>query len=196
MWVDDTRKHLRKVRSSLTLLQQKQATEKVAQQITARSFFLEARSIGVYLCNDGEIDPTNIVKRAIELEISCFLPVIAKQGENTLNFAAYDPSTPLMKNKFDILEPFASDQLLRHPSELDVIFLPLVGFDRSGSRIGMGGGYYDRALAFMDKEEKTKPTLVGLAHSCQEIRHIERQMWDIPLHLIATENEIICARQR
>lgn len=196
MWVDDTRKHLRKVRSSLTLLQQKQATEKVAQQITARSFFLEARSIGVYLCNDGEIDPTNIVKRAIELEISCFLPVIAKQGENTLNFAAYDPSTPLMKNKFDILEPFASDQLLRHPSELDVIFLPLVGFDRSGSRIGMGGGYYDRALAFMDTEEKTKPTLVGLAHSCQEIRHIDRQLWDIPLHLIATENEIICARQR
>ena len=196
MWVDDTRKHLRKVRSSLTLLQQKQATEKVAQQITARSFFLEARSIGVYLCNDGEIDPTNIVKRAIELEISCFLPVIAKQGENTLNFAAYDPSTPLMKNKFDILEPHVSDQLLRHPGELDIIFLPLVGFDRSGSRIGMGGGYYDRALAFMDTEEKTKPTLVGLAHSCQEIKHIDRQLWDIPLHLIATENEIICARQR
>ena len=196
MCVDDTRKQLRNARSSLTARQQIHAAEKVAQQITAQLFFLQARSIGVYLCNDGEIDPTNIVERAIELEISCFLPVIAKQGENTLNFAAYDPSTPLMKNKFDILEPFASDQLLRHPSELDVIFLPLVGFDRSGSRIGMGGGYYDRALAFMDKEDKTKPTLIGLAHSCQEIRHIDRQLWDIPLHLIATENEIICARQR
>ena len=196
MRIGDIRKQLRNTRSSLTPLQQLQAAEKVAKRITAQSFFLEARFIGAYLSNDGEIDPTNIVTQALELGMSCFLPVIAKQGTNTLDFAAYDGNTPMIENKFNILEPAASIELIRKASQLDVIFVPLVGFDRSGSRIGMGGGYYDRALAFMDREEREKPTLVGLAHSCQEVEYIDRQQWDIPLHLIATENEIICAKQK
>ncbi|MDC0524023.1 5-formyltetrahydrofolate cyclo-ligase [Porticoccaceae bacterium] len=82
------------------------------------------------------------------------------------------------------------------PQSLDVLFMPLVGFDRQGNRIGMGGGYYDRALAFMKEQENPSLTLVGLAHSIQEVPQISSQSWDIPLHLIATEKELICARPR
>jgi 5-formyltetrahydrofolate cyclo-ligase len=74
--------------------------------------------------------------------------------------------------------------------------MPLVAFDRRGNRMGMGGGYYDRTLAFMAGGRRLQPKLVGLAHSGQEINQISQQSWDIPLHLIATNQEIICARQK
>jgi 5-formyltetrahydrofolate cyclo-ligase len=74
--------------------------------------------------------------------------------------------------------------------------MPLVGFDRLGNRMGMGGGYYDRTLAFMSEHHSGKPKLVGLAHSSQEVELISQQSWDIPLHVIATDREIICVKQR
>jgi 5-formyltetrahydrofolate cyclo-ligase len=79
---------------------------------------------------------------------------------------------------------------------LDIILLPLVGFDRSGNRIGMGGGYYDRTLAFVAAGNRPAPTLVGLAHSSQEVSSVSTQKWDIPVNQIITDREIICARQK
>ena len=78
---------------------------------------------------------------------------------------------------------------------VNVVFLPLVGFDRSGNRIGMGGGFYDRTLANSTLQNR-HPLLVGLAHSCQQMDPIEHQTWDIPLQKIATDQEIICAKQK
>lgn len=76
-----------------------------------------------------------------------------------------------------------------------MIFLPLVAFDRTGTRLGMGGGYYDRSLA-RQSTTKTRPLRVGLAHSIQEVTQLERQAWDIPLDLIATERELIVCSEK
>ena len=192
----DMRRELRIKRNKLTSLEQKKSADILARLIHNEQLLNNVKNIGIYLENDGEIGTSQLLKMALESNISCFLPVLESSTQNNLCFVRYDNDTPLHKNKFGILEPSLNEKNSIDPVKLDVIFLPVVGFDRSGSRLGMGGGYYDRALAFTKVSKLDKPKLVGLAHSIQEIKSINRQVWDIPINFIATEKEIICVKQR
>ncbi|MDG0970153.1 MAG: 5-formyltetrahydrofolate cyclo-ligase [Porticoccaceae bacterium] len=192
----DIRQQLRTARRSLASADQKKAAKALTQQLISQTYFLQAKHIGLYLANDGEIDPHGIIEVASSLNIICYLPVIDRATNNSLCFAEYDENTELKPNKFNILEPVITNKNSKPPKDLDLILMPLVGFDREGNRIGMGGGYYDRTLAFMNTNKRDVPTLIGLAHSCQEISSIDRQSWDITLNLIVTEKQIICAKPR
>ena len=192
----DMRRELRIKRNKLTSIEQKKSADILARLIHNEQLLNNVKNIGIYLENDGEIGTSQLLKMALESNISCFLPVLDSSTQNNLCFVRYDNDTPLHKNKFGILEPSLNEKNSIHPAKLDVIFLPVVGFDRSGSRLGMGGGYYDRALAFTKVSKLDKPKLVGLAHSIQEIKSISRQVWDIPINFIATDKEIICVKQR
>tara|TARA_B110000977_G_scaffold6883_1_gene9548 strand:+ start:174 stop:764 length:591 start_codon:yes stop_codon:yes gene_type:complete len=192
----EIRQQLRLKRRSLTLLQQQQAARSLADLIIESAFFQKANRVGLYLANDGEIDPSIILSSANELNKQCFLPVIDPKSANSLYFASFNANTILQPNRYGILEPVHVESEIQSVNNMDVLFMPLVGFDRLGNRIGMGGGYYDRTLASMKLIEKPALTLVGLAHSGQEVSQISSQSWDIPLHLIATEKEIICVRPR
>ncbi|MDC0172474.1 5-formyltetrahydrofolate cyclo-ligase [Gammaproteobacteria bacterium] len=193
---NEIRQQLRLKRRSLPPLQQQQAARALADLIIKSVFFQKATRVGFYLANDGEIDPSLILSAANDLGKQCFLPVVDPKGTHSLYFASFNANTKLQANRYGILEPISSESKNQSVKNIDLLFMPLVGFDKTGNRIGMGGGYYDRTLAFMKKTETPALTLVGLAHSEQEISHISSQSWDIPLHLIATEKEIICVRPR
>jgi 5-formyltetrahydrofolate cyclo-ligase len=192
----DTRQQLRAKRRALTSEQQRLSGNHLASIICSQGFFLRAKRIGIYLANDGEIDPGPILTTALNAGKACFLPILHPLKKNKLYFGHYDAATKLVTNRFGIPEPVPHSQRTAPAWSLDVIFMPLVAFDRDGNRMGMGGGFYDRTLAFMAGSKRLKPKLVGLAHGCQEVDSLSQQSWDIPLHLIATDQEIICARQR
>jgi 5-formyltetrahydrofolate cyclo-ligase len=71
-------------------------------------------------------------------------------------------------------------------SDFDMLLIPMVGYDKSGNRIGMGAGYYDRHLESI--RELGTPVRVGVAYSSQEINSIKQNQWDIPLHGVVNEN--------
>ncbi len=192
----DTRQQLRAKRRALSVEQQRLCGEQLASILCSQSFFLRAKRIGIYLANDGEIDPGVILATALRAGKTCFLPILHPLKKNKLYFGQYDAATKLVNNRFGIPEPALNSTQTSPPWSLDIIFMPLVAFDRQGNRMGMGGGFYDRTLAFMANSNLLKPKLVGLAHGCQEIETLSQQSWDIPLHLIATDQEIICAKQR
>ena len=193
---DDMRRELRIKRNKLTSLEQQHSANVLARLISDEQLLNNVKNIGIYLENDGEIGTSHIINMALKSNVSCSLPVLDFTAQNNLCFVLYDKGTPLNKNKFGILEHSLNEKNSIDPAKLDVIFLPVVGFDRSGSRLGMGGGYYDRALEFTKLHKLDKPKLVGLAHSIQEIKSIHRQVWDVPINFIATEKEIICVKQR
>ncbi|MDC0088741.1 5-formyltetrahydrofolate cyclo-ligase [Porticoccaceae bacterium] len=191
----DIRNSIRDKRRALTAAQQHTAAVQLADLLCRQDFFLSAKRIGIYLANDGEIDPAHIIDAAFKDNKACFLPVIDPLTLNSLHFAEYRHGDVLQENRFGIPEPQLRSATIAPLWSLDLILVPLVAFDRDGNRIGMGGGFYDRSLASRSGQS-SNTTLVGLAHQCQEIVSISHQSWDIPLHKIATDQEIICARQK
>ncbi len=97
----------------------------------------------------------------------------------------------LQPNHYGIPEPSSGLQGIT-PAQLDIIFVPLLAFDSLGTRLGMGKGYYDRALAEFrsGKTANEKPLLIGLAHECQRVERLERAIWDVPLDRIITDQTV------
>lgn len=103
-----------------------------------------------------------------------------------MEFRRYCLGDRLRANQFGILEPSGKRESLPC-GELDLILAPLVGFDHLGNRLGMGGGFYDRAL-LNSQPRLLRPQLVGVAHGCQQVTQVPAQRWDKQLNWILTED--------
>ncbi len=183
------RQTLRNERRKLSAGQQLHAAKQVDQLINRQRMFKRNQGIAFYWSSDGEIDPAIVLKRASTRGYHCYLPVL--MPGNRLRFARYQPGGALKNNRLGIPEPRAPRRY-RKAWSLGLVFLPLVGFDRKGGRLGMGGGFYDRTFAKSRLiPAMSKPTLVGLAHHCQEVDSLHMEQWDIPLSAIVTDRELI-----
>lgn len=187
---------LRKKRNTLTHYQQIHAAHKLARRIRSLRVFINAKHIAFYFSNDGEISPKIILQLALRLGKQCYMPKIANKHLNFLNYKAGDS---LKKNRFGINEPKPSAKKIR-AEQLDIVFLPLVGFDSHGNRLGMGGGFYDRSFSFKKNPNKNqkkytyrkaKPYLFGLAHHLQKVDTIPTESWDIDLNAIISDREVM-----
>ena len=193
MDVAKIRRRLREQRRSLPTSLQNRHADQITSILTRQDFFLRAKRVGVYLANDGEVDLSPIVDICLKSQKKCFLPILHPLGNKRLHFAAFDYSSHMTTNRFGISEPSLKQAKLAPTWSLDLILMPLVGFDRHGNRLGMGGGYYDRTLSCMSSAKSPAPKLVGLSYSFQELPKLDQRAWDIPLHHVVTEKEIICA---
>ena len=187
------RQQLRNKRRSLTRSEQLSASIALARRLATDLAIITARRIAFYLPNDGEIDPTRFMFWCHATGKEIYLPVVPdKPMPNTpaLLFQAYVPGfTNLVVNRFGVPEPQFDKRQCIKTSSLNLVFLPLVGFDRKGNRIGMGKGYYDKT--FSDKVRGFRaPRLIGLAHSIQETEILPNP-WDVPLEEVFTEREKI-----
>ena len=106
------------------------------------------------------------------------------------------PATRVERSAYGLLEP-ASRRRARSAAAVDVVLVPLLGFDRAGHRLGMGGGFYDRILHRRRDPSRSwrHPRLVGIAYACQELAHIEPAAWDVGLDCVVTEKELIHCRR-
>jgi 5-formyltetrahydrofolate cyclo-ligase len=182
---------MRRSRRALTATQQRLAAERLCQKVFATPQFLRAKAIALYLPNDGEIDPTPIIKRCWALGKRTYLPVLHPIAHNRLWFIEYTAKTAMTKNCYGILEPKMQHLGRRAAWSLDLVLLPLVAFDAQGNRMGMGGGYYDRSFSFKRiKGREQRPALIGLAHELQRVEQLPIESWDIPLCAIATDHRI------
>ena len=185
------RQELRARRRALNPTQQYQASLFLLRQLMQVPQFMRARNIALYIANDGEIDPEPIIRQLWKMDKHSYLPVLRPGKSRELWFVEYTQGALLTKNRFGIPEPDFRTQHKIPAQLLDVVLMPLVGFDRSGARLGMGGGFYDTTFAFKQKQKPAKPALIGLAHACQEVESLTTASWDIPLFAIATDKEII-----
>ena len=178
---------MRQRRRMLTAEQQDAAAISLTRNIFQLQGIAGTRRIGAYLANDGEIDPLPAMLEWSRRGQKCFLPILFSGQKPRLRFASFSMRSRMFLNRFGILEPCVSQRVCLDPSQLDWIFVPLVAFDSSGHRLGMGGGYYDASLAVLrSRTHWRKPRLVGLAHEFQRIDHLAVDEWDVPLHGILT----------
>ncbi|WP_434983815.1 5-formyltetrahydrofolate cyclo-ligase [Vreelandella zhaodongensis] len=188
------RRELRRRRRTLSPSQQKQAAITLCQRLKQLPEIQRSKRISLYLPVNGEIDPTPLLPWLRQRKVSIYLPVLRPFSANCLWFVAYRESTPMVKNRFGIAEPcswFAADRRNRLPAwALDTLIVPLVGFDQQANRMGMGGGFYDRSLAFM-RYQGLAPTLIGVAHACQQVATLPVEPWDIPLGMVVSDTMVI-----
>ncbi len=186
----ELRRQLRARRSALTRAQQLHAADALVCRLLVTRVLRVSRRIACYLPNDGEIDPRPLIARLWALKKACYLPVLSHMPNEHLWFARVTPDTPLTLNKFGIPEPRIADEW-RRARELDLILLPLVGFDPDGNRLGMGAGFYDRSLEFLRlRQVWKKPRLVGLAHECQRVARLPVNAWDVALDAVVTDRAV------
>ena len=101
-----------------------------------------------------------------------------------MDFFQWSFKEPLSINKFGIPEPI-SEKII-YPN---ILFVPLVAFDKKLNRIGYGGGFYDRYIKKIIKIKRVKT--IGLAYSFQEVRDIPINKYDTKLDFIVTNKKII-----
>ena len=140
--------------------------------------------IGCYLPTDEEVDTWPIIARAWTMGKQVSAPVLGRSG--SMRFRNLNADSSLSLNQFGLMEPQTGEFI--DPHQLDVVITPLLAFDSSGNRIGMGGGYFDRCFSFLKgRNHWLHPKLVGLAFDCQRIDSITPNPWDIGLYRVITE---------
>ena len=182
----ELRKHCRVARAALGARQRAAASLAICRGVRNSPHYLRARHLAVYWPVGPEPDLRELLGAALRDGKRCYLPVM-RPGRR-LRFVRYRAGDPLETNGYGIPEPRYRARDVLAPAFLDLVCVPLAGFDRSGTRLGMGGGYYDRSFSFL-RGTPGKPRLVGVGFACQELEHIERAAWDIPLVGMITEKE-------
>jgi 5-formyltetrahydrofolate cyclo-ligase len=179
---NELRQHLRRKRAAIAQQQAQQAAALAAQYLATTLWLRHARHVAAYLDYGSELQTTPLIDWLLANGKRVYVPKIG--ANQRMRFVQLTRHTALRQNLFGILQP-APSRPARSPRHMDVILLPLLGFDLRGTRLGTGGGYYDRALAFPCVSRK--PLLIGYGYAQQNVESIPAEPWDIRLDAVATE---------
>jgi 5-formyltetrahydrofolate cyclo-ligase len=186
--LDALRGEMRQRRARLSPRQQQRSSDRICELLLRDLRFRRARTVGVYFSVAGEIDITPLISHLWSWERTVCLPVISTRGRGMV-FHRVDPETDMRVDRYGIPAPTGSG--LVHRREIDLLLAPIVAFDASGHRIGMGAGYFDRYLAGLrHRRRPARPRVIGCAYGFQEVPAIPARPWDIPLDAVVTETGI------
>lgn len=147
----------------------------------AGALHLEGETVAAFWPIRSEIDPRPLMAALALRSNRLALPVLVKKDK--MIFRLFEDGTKLVAMPFGLKGPPATAAMV----DPAVILLPLAAFDRQGSRIGYGRGYYDRAVADM-RRRGLSPRLIGLAFDCQQVEDIPAEPHDVPLQAVLTES--------
>ncbi len=178
------RRQIRRARMALTPAYRRDAAHRIARH--ASRLLKRGKRLGGYLAAGSELDLFSLMNAALWRGAEVYLPQIPARGRrlwfNRLGAADLWHLHP----RYRIWE-YAGPRL--RAERLDVLFVPLLAVDRDGYRMGQGGGFYDRTLAFRRRHAVFgKPLLVGVAFDCQVVTAVPREPWDVRLDCLLTES--------
>ena len=143
---------------------------------------LKILSIGIYHPIKSEISPLKLIEICQNFSLEICLPVICKNTDELIFSKFYDQKC-LAKNKYGIIEPTELNKITP-----DIMFVPMVGFDKNLNRLGYGKGYYDRVISKIRKIKKI--FVIGLAYDNQMVQSIPIENHDEKMDIILTDKKI------
>jgi len=184
------RKSLRSARRSITPFEREEKSRLLARNLSRYLPFRRCKKLAVYLPLPEEVDTSPVIELAQLLHKIIYLPIIDAKvwQKQSMMFAPYSPGkTPLRENRFGIREPTIDPRNYIRGIDIEFVCLPVVGFNAHCDRIGMGGGYYDKAF---DRRRFQRSHLVGLAFEGQQ-SDFEPAQHDVPMQSVITEDRVI-----
>jgi 5-formyltetrahydrofolate cyclo-ligase len=180
------RSELRARRRALTPEERAARSRAAALVITRLPRFAAGSTVAIYVPMHSELDTSLLIASARRRGIRLFLPVVVDRRRRALRFYPLDGQ--MRPGAYGIPEPRRAGRPVG-ARWLNLVVVPLVGIDRHGHRLGMGGGYYDRAFAFRARRRAWRgPRLIGIAFDCQCVEAIQAERWDLQLDALATES--------
>jgi 5-formyltetrahydrofolate cyclo-ligase len=186
------RAELRARRRALSPAERAHAAKLVARNVD-RAFRLRAgKRVAIYASMREELDTRPLIDLALKRGCRVFLPRIDRRTGH-LDFLETHPEARETVNHLGIVEPHGTSSVAAR--WLDLVLMPLVGFDDRGVRLGMGGGYYDRTFAFRNTHASWRgPRLVGLAYAFQLLPSITAAAHDVRMDAVVTDQGVIRCR--
>jgi 5-formyltetrahydrofolate cyclo-ligase len=188
------RRALRARRAAVPLAERRRAAQSAVSHALRQRLLARGRRIGFYMPAKSEIDVLPLLERALRMGVDCYLPIVPGRGLRKLWFIRLGDHPAWFLNRYGIPEYQHATARTVRAYQLDMLFMPLLGFDAEGWRIGMGGGYYDASLAKLGRRRHwRRPRLVGVAFSVQQVDRVPNDPWDIPLSGVLTERGFLPA---
>jgi len=183
---DEIRNIFRKKRSSLSEQKRKLYSRDIARNFYSNISVKPNSVIAGYIAIGNEVDVSLLLEMYTgDGHIIC-LPCVDEK-EQPLVFRKYAKGAKLLKNRLTgTLEPPDNFEEVTP----DIVITPLVAFDSAGTRLGQGGGYYDRTFEYMTGISAGF-LAVGVAFSCQQTGFIRREATDFRLDAVATEKNVL-----
>ena len=175
------RQKLREQRKRLPAMVVEAASGAVYAQLLASPLYQTAISLGVYFADENEISIEPLLTGARTAGRRLYVP----RGVEVPALVRWEPGNPLRRARGGVQEPFdgiAAD--LELPA---IVLLPVVAWDHTGTRLGRGGGFYDRLLAVVDP----RVVRIGLAYEFQAFPELPRDSWDVSMHYVITERRVV-----
>ncbi|MGH8264657.1 MAG: 5-formyltetrahydrofolate cyclo-ligase, partial [Steroidobacteraceae bacterium] len=170
------RRRMRTARRALPVAERVRSARLASRRLAALGLLRSGDRFAIYLPVGGEM-PTEPLRRIADARgCEVFVPRVTSTRSFRMTFVPLRP--PYRRNRYGIPEPLRTDGALG-ARWMDVVIVPLTAFDATGTRLGSGAGYYDRALAHLAlREEWRRPRVVGFAYDFQRVEALERRRWD------------------
>lgn len=185
---EEIREKYRKIRAQIPSETRKHADSQIAERLFNRPEYRDARIIYCYMSFKDEADTASIIDESLRLGKQVALPRVS--GKRKMEFFFISGQKDLVTGFMGIKEPAGYCLEASAPSEDALVLLPGLAFDRSGARLGYGGGFYDTYLA---KHAGCKKA--ALAYSAQIAPEIPTESVDVKTDMIITEKELIICSQ-
>lgn len=160
------------------------ANQAIYEQISGMESYRQARTILLYASFGSEVDTRHLIADCLSRNVRTVLPRVDKKEGKLVLYRILNGSE-LRPGQFGIPEPVEDDGSLVEPADIDFALIPGVAFDRTGTRIGFGKGFYDRLLA------GCPAVTAGLCFSVQLSENIPCEPHDRRVQLIVTEKGVI-----
>jgi 5-formyltetrahydrofolate cyclo-ligase len=154
------------------------ATRRICALAATLPQFKPGARIAVYESFGSELNPAPLIRAARRRGICLYAPVVTDFARRRMQFLPLDR----------IRGPVHPGQHI--PARwLHLILCPVVGIDTQGFRLGMGAGFFDRALAFRGLRRHWRgPAIIALAFDCQRTESVHPQAWDARMDGLITES--------
>ncbi len=176
----ELRKHMRKVRGSLTVSRILYYSSRIHEALLKEPVYQEADVILAYMSFGSEVDTRFLIEHALEHGKKVAIPKCRE--DSRMDFYYITGRDQVVPGKYGIMEPATTEMVRPDDGQKYLCLMPGVAFNGRCSRLGYGGGYYDRFLSANPEVSR-----VMLAYELQKTDEDFGDVYDIPADLIFTE---------
>ena len=175
----EVREKMHKLRASMSSESRSILSRDIAKKVFAEIIRRDFQRVMCYYSYKGEVDTHELVKMLKKSGIQVALPRMETGRDMTARIWNKESLVP---NKYGIQEPPASAEKMEN---IEAVIMPGLAFDYNGTRLGYGGGYFDRFLQNRDAYR------IGICFDAQLLRSLPSEEFDIPMNTIITDCRVI-----